>query len=233
MFKLLISLLCVIGVSVVSAADLVVIHSNTTQFPKGLLLDNYTPISLFSPAQITVVFSNGSVKTLAGPYQGKLTEPLSVHKADPNLVSTLAQLLTEKGNVYRTTVPTSKDVWLVDVSTPKRYYCVEPSQNVTLWLPEKQTRRASTMLIKHKPTDTAVKVKWPARKMTLDWPRIKMPIHYGDTYTVEITNRSNSVFKKLILYQLPKHLPTDSHKVVWMVGRGCIPQANLLLASLR
>ncbi len=231
MFKLLVPFMFIF-VNVGQAADMVVIHSNVIQeFSEGQLLDSSTPINLTKSAEITVVFANGRVRTLKGPYQGKLTRPFSDHKSDPNLVATLAELLlNNKNKKVRGTLQPSKDIWLIDVSTPKRYYCIEPSRNVILLRPKSQG--ASTLLIKHKRTSTEVEAKWPARKRTLSWPNL-LPIFYGDTYTIEITDRNHSVFKKLVLYQLPRSLPTDSHKVVWMVGRGCIPQANLLLASLR
>ena len=230
MFKLLIPLLLILS-NVGQAADMVVIHSNVVQaFHEGQLLDSSIPINLAKLSKITVVFANGEVKTINGPYQGKLTQPFSVHKADPNLVVTLADLiLNRKNKIVRGNQQPAKDIWLIDVSTSKRYYCIEPTQSAILWRP--QSQGASTVLIKHKRTSAEIEAKWPARKMTIGWPS-PLPIFYGDTYTIEITNRNHSVFKKLVLYQLP-NLPTNSHKVVWMVGRGCIPQANLLLASLR
>jgi len=235
MFKILIPFLFIISfTSVGQAADMVVIHSNVTQeFPEGRLLDSSTPINLASSAKVTVVFANGGVKTVNGPYQGRLIEPFSIHKSDPKLIATLAELLLDdQSQKVRSTRQPPEDIWLIDVSTSKRYYCIEPSRNVILWRPKRQSQGASDLLIKHKRTSTEIKAKWPARKMTLYWPNL-LPIFYGDTYTIEISDRNHSAFKKLILYQLPRSLPTNSHKVVWMVSRGCIPQANLLLASLR
>jgi hypothetical protein len=123
---------------------------------------------------------------------------------------------------------------LVDAtSTRKRFFCIAPSSHVVLWRPKKQSHSASLLLIKHKSSGEEAKVVWPAYQTTLKWPN-DLPVVYGDTYTVEVKPRRGSPsFKKLVLYQLPDSLPTKSHKVVWMAGRGCIPQANMLLASLR
>jgi len=118
-------------------------------------------------------------------------------------------------------------------NTSERYYCIAPSSNVVLWRPEEQSKTASMLHIKHKSSGKKARVVWPAYQTTLKWPQ-SLPVIYGETYAVKVKTRQKSPkFKKLILYQVPTELPTDSHKIVWMVGRGCIPQANLLLASLR
>jgi hypothetical protein len=257
MLRLPLIFLCITSlVSVAQAADMVVIHSNDTQlFPIGQLFDSHTPINL--PAEtditITVIFSSGGVQTISGPYQGTLQDPLTDKNLDDNtLVTVLAKFLTEteiknlddnilvtvlakfltETEIVRGLSQPPENLWLIDVSTHKRFYCVAPSKRVILWRPKSQSDSASTLLIKHKTTGQQVSVVWPAYQTTLRWPR-NLPVIYGDTYTVELKTRSRTSFKKLVLYQLPESLPTNSHKVVWMVGRGCIPQANILLTSLR
>ncbi|RKZ42389.1 MAG: hypothetical protein DRQ49_02095 [Gammaproteobacteria bacterium] len=235
-------------ISIVQAADnMVVIRSNATpDFSEGQLLDSTKPVNLPAEAEITVVFSSGAVLTVSGPYQGQLKAPLPDNKAEPvdviadplpdnkatpvDIVA-LSNFLTDKEHV-RGTKQAPEDLWLVDVSPPKRFYCIAPSARVTLWRSENNGQNASTLLIKHKRTGEKAEIRWPAYQMTLKWPG-SLTVHYGETYTVKLKNRDGSSFKKLVLYKLPNSLPTKSHKVVWMVGRGCIPQANMLLASLR
>jgi hypothetical protein len=221
--------------STIQAADMVVIHTKATQFySAGQLLDSQTPVNLPVKAEITVVFASGNVKTITGPYEGKLGDSGLTPPADPRLVTALADFLREQNSssLVRGTPPAADNIWWVDISTNKRYYCVAPSNPVTLWRSDSQSQSASTLLIKRKATGETTQDVWPANQSTLRWPT-NLPLVYGDTYTVELqTRQGGATFKKLIVYQLPDNLPTDSHKVVWMVGRGCIPQANLLLASL-
>ena len=234
MFKPLLILLFISWVNIAQAAEMVVIRSNATNlFPKGQLLENNISFNLPAQAEVTVAFASGGIQTVVGPYQGFFTDPLPKNKADPDLVKQLAAFVTQT-ETFRTTATSQQpnSVWMVDVSTTKRFYCVAASDRVRLWRPGSQSKNASTLKIKHKSTGKEVQVVWPARQKTLKWPS-HLPIVYGDTYTVELKTRSSSSFKKLVLYQLPESLPTESHKVVWMVGRGCIPQANMLLASLR
>jgi len=259
---LILGLISIISVVVQAADDMVVIRSNATQdFPKGQLLDSTKPVNLPAGKEMTVIFTSGGVQTVSGPYQGQLKDPLpdkkaepidviadplpddkaeSVdviavplpdNKAEPVDVIALSNFLMAQEHV-RGTKQAPKNLWLVDVSTPKRFYCIAPSNRVILWRPENQSKNASTLLIKHKRTGQKAKVSWPAYQMTLKWPG-SLPVYYGETYTVKLKTRNGSSFKKLVLYKLPDRLPTKSHKVVWMVGRGCIPQANMLLASLR
>jgi hypothetical protein len=217
----------ILCVNIAHAADMVITHSNVTQYKEGQLLDSYTTVlDLPEQSEITVVFSNGGVKTINGPYSGTIAGT-----NNPDLLMTLSKLLTDpkiqdnkRGSKY------PKNLWLVDVNTAKRFFCVAPSSRVILWRPNAQS--ASTLTIKHKVSKKRAVVKWPAKQTTLRWPS-KLPIIYGDNYTLELKNRNGSFFKILVLYQLPNSLPTTSHKVVWMVGRGCISQANKLLSSLR
>ncbi|MCK5663085.1 MAG: hypothetical protein KAI17_06345 [Thiotrichaceae bacterium] len=218
--------------STVQAANMVVIHSNITQlFPRGQLLDCQTSINLPTDAKITVVFGNGNVQTVSGPFQGKIPKKESNITLDNDtLVTSLAQFVVERETI-RELAPHPKELWMVDVSTSKHFYCIAPSSQVILWLPEIQSQSASTLVIKHAPTGEQTEIEWPAYHTTLSWPS-SLPVQYGDIYTVKIKYHSRTTFKQFVLYQLPESLPTNSHKIVWMVGRGCIPQANQLLASL-
>ncbi|MCK5876371.1 MAG: hypothetical protein KAG43_01950 [Candidatus Marithrix sp.] len=219
MFRFIMLILCM---NIVHAADMVIIHSNVAQYTEGQLLDSKTTIfDLPEPtSEITVVFANGDIKTVNGPHHGIV----------PDLLTTLSKMLTENKLNLRGSAKYPKNLWLVDVNTSKRFSCVAPSSKVVLWRPS--SKSASTLTITHKTSNKKAVVKWPAKQVTLKWPS-SLPVVYGDSYTLELKNRSGSSFKILVLYKLPSGLPTISHKVVWMVGRGCISQANRLLSSLR
>jgi hypothetical protein len=247
MFRLSMLLLCITSlVSVVHAADMVVIHSNDIRlFPKGQLLDSHKPLNLPENTEITVVFATGNLKTVTGPYQGRLAEPLAgTPVTDSKLVNELAYAVKKidkflqerkRGQEMVKSIrprPQPQDIWWVNVSTRMRFYCIAPASNVILWRPEDESHTVSRLLIKHEKTAHKVEVEWPAYQTTLQWPE-ELPVVYGESYTVEVIPRKGDTsFKKLVLHQLPKHLPTKSHKVVWMVSRKCIPQAHMLLASL-
>lgn len=230
MSRIFILILSIIAtVNVTQAANMVVINSNDTNlFSKGKLLDTEISQNIPARVKITVVFESGSVKTVTGPYSQPLKDPLAVN--DPKLVITLANFLKKK-SIFRSRGENPRDPWLVDVNTTKRFYCIAPSSNVILWRPQSDSQSASTLLIKHTRTSRVVKVIWPAYKTSLKWPS-NLPVKYGDTYKIEVKTRSNSSIKKLVLHQLPIGLPTKSHQVVWMVGRGCIQQAHQLLSRL-
>jgi hypothetical protein len=253
MFRLSMLLLCITSlVSVVHAADMVVIHSNDIRsFPKGKLLDSHEPLNLPENAEISVVFATGGLKTITGPYQGRLADPLAgTPVTDSKLVYELADAFKkidkflkkpkksssrgrqlEKALLPRPQQP--QNIWWVNVSTPVRSYCIAPASNVILWRPKNQSNTVSRLLIKHKKTKQKAEIEWPANQTTLQWPE-ELPVIYGETYRVTVkTRRGSSSFRKWVLYQLPEHLPTKSHQVVWMVSRRCISQAHMLLTSLR
>jgi len=230
--QIAILLICLVSTAQ-ATEEMVIIHSNTAAFTKGQLLVNDDSLAVLDKAEITVVFPSGGVLTVMGPQQGRLTDPLR----DQNLPDT--QLVTELAEFIRTTEPVERgnssntDIWSVDISSNKRYYCVATTESVTLSRNSSDSNTASTLLIKHKPSEQQKQMVWPAHQTTMAWPN-DLALVSGDTYTIEMgTLRGQSAFKKLIVYQLPGSLPTNSHKVVWMVSRGCIPQANRLLASLR
>ena len=237
-------------VSIAQAADMVVIHSNASElYPRGKILESETAVNLLTDSKITVVFGNGNVQTVKGPFEGKLQDTsknnalaniqLAVADTKNNdldnkkLITTLAQFVIDRTTIRSLSSIQPENLWLVDVSTPaKRFYCVAPAAPIILWRPEEQSQTASTLLIKHKSNGHKVSLEWPAHQTTLAWPS-HLPVKYGDTYIVEIKANRYSTIKNLVLYQLPDSLPTNSHKVVWMVGRGCLLQANILLTNLR
>ncbi|RKZ49270.1 MAG: hypothetical protein DRR16_26280 [Candidatus Parabeggiatoa sp. nov. 3] len=238
MIRLSVLLFCITSLvsSLAVHADdkaVILLVKSTDAFIEGQLLDDSKDINLPFGAKVIVAFGNGDTQTLEGPYYGKLKAPVSdyVDLEAQDLVTKLVDFRKEPPT--RGTTQSDTDWSRVNVNTSARYHCVAPSSvGVVLWRPDSIS--ASDVIIKHKATRKAVIVKWPAYQSTLKWPEDKLPLIYGDIYTVKIKNRTgSSSFKKLILYQLPDRLPTKSHKVVWMVGRGCIPQANILLASLR
>ncbi len=243
MFRLFLFIISVITlVEVVQAADAVVIHAQRTDsFYPGQLLDSKMDIRLAEQAEFTAVFADGHVQTITGPYQGQLANPTELTLNDPDFIPNFAKALNEiktlqEERVTRGPTKNPDDIWWVDVanqSTQQRFFCIAPSTKVVLWRPQSQSDSAATVLIKHRPTGKEAKAVWPAYQTTLKWPE-SLPIIDGETYNVEVKTRQGAfTFKRLVLYKVPDSLPTNSHKVVWMVGRGCISQANMLLASLR
>lgn len=220
------------------ASDAIIVYSNVDTLSTGQLLSKQAVIDLAENSEITATFATGGIQTLKGPYQGKLTDPREGQKPDPALITELAQFIQKvkadrKMNVPRGRHHNTVRLWTIDVDTSRRHYCVPTSQQVMLFRPNEESKLASSVLIKHKETGQQAQVMWPARKETLTWPD-SLPLIYGDTYTITVKSvRGQEHFKMVVLYRLPDSLPTESHKVVWMAGRDCIPQAEMLLAGLR
>jgi hypothetical protein len=245
MLRLSILLLFYIFNSSVYAADMVVIRATENAgYSKGQLLNNNAYVQLPEGAEMTVIFSSGEVLTVDSGFDGVLVDPVqakqlanTVDDSTP-LVSSLSDFLYEQASYEPpTTRKTGQErpssAWQVDMSNRKRHYCVAPSKPVILWRPSNSSNTAGTLEIKHTTSNERIKTVWPAHKTTLNWPK-NLSVVYEDAYSVEVKNLTGQrFFKKLVLHEIPSDLPTKSHQVVWMVGRGCIPQANLLLASLK
>jgi hypothetical protein len=231
MFRFVVFFLCT-WMSLVQASELVVIRSTQESLlAKGDILDTQAAINLPANAEITVVFESGNTLTLSGPYQGKLTDP-APRAPTPQLVASLSNFI-RNNTVVRGETETN-DLWSVDVDSSKRYYCVAAGEKINLSRSPNDSKTASTVLLKHKTSDQQVQLTFPANQILIAWPASMLPISYGDTYTLETkTLYGRSSFKKLVLYQLPDNLQTKSHQVMWMVGKGCTSQANMLLVSLR
>ncbi|MCV6639053.1 hypothetical protein [Candidatus Albibeggiatoa sp. nov. NOAA] len=245
MLRLSILVLFYTFISSVYAADMVVIRAtDNAGYAKGQLLNNDIHVQLPHEAEMTVVFSSGKVLTVGSGFKGSLVDPMknkhTSNKVDnaTQLVASLSDFLYEQAHHEPPTTRKSgqerpSSAWQVDMSNRKRHYCVAPSKQVVLWRPSNSSKTAGTLEIKHTASNKRVKTVWPAHKTTLSWPK-KLGVVYEDAYSVEVKNLTGQrFFKKLVLHKIPNDLPTKSHQVVWMVGRGCIPQANLLLASLK
>lgn len=217
------------------ATDAVIIHSTVESLPKGHVLAENALVNLGTNTEMTVAFATGGIQTLKGPYRGRLTDPLQGQQpADTALITGLVQLISQENKTAQRGEARGKAaLWSVDIDTHRRYYCVPSSQQITLSRPADESKMANTLLITHKESADLAQLTWPARQTTLTWPE-NLPPNYGDTYTLKVNSvYGQEYFKILILYRLPDSLPTESHKVIWMAGRGCIPQAEMLLASLR
>ena len=231
MFRSVVFLLCT-WVSMVQASELVVIRStHESLLAKGDILNTQAVVNLPANAEITVVFDSGNPLTLKGPYQGKLADP-TPGKPTPQLVANLSDFVRK--NVTVRGEAETRDLWSIDVDSNRRNYCVASSEKINLSRPVNDSSTASTVILKHKTSGQQVQLTFTANQTDLAWPTTALPVIFGDTYTLEMkTLRGRSSFKKLILYQLPTDLPTKSHQVVWMVGKGCTTQAGTLLVSLR
>jgi len=231
MFRSVVFLLCT-WVSMVQASELVVIRStHESLLAKGDILNTQAVVNLPANAEITVVFDSGNPLTLKGPYQGKLADP-TPGKPTPQLVANLSDFVRK--NVTVRGEAETRDLWSIDVDSNRRNYCVASSEKINLSRPVNDSSTASTVILKHKTSGQQVQLTFTANQTDLTWPTTALPVIFGDTYTLEMkTLRGRSSFKKLILYQLPADLPTKSHQVVWMVGKGCTTQAGTLLVSLR
>lgn len=231
----MLSLFFYLFISTAYAADMVVIRaSDNTEYFKGQLLHNHAQVKLPDDAEVTVVFASGEVLTVQSGFKGALIDPsTSIPEYSTQMIAELSEFLLKEQPVIRSPAEYPPSAWQVDMSNNKRHYCVIPSQPVILWRPSGASKTAGVLEIKHSPTNKRVKTVWPAHKTTLGWPK-DLSVVYEDAYSVEVKSLTGQrFFKKLVLHKIPDDLPTKSHQVVWMVGRGCIPQANLLLASLK
>jgi|JFJP01.1.fsa_nt_gi hypothetical protein len=233
MFRSVIFLLCT-WVGMVQASELVVIRStHESLFAKGDILNTQETVNLPMNVELTVVFDSGNPLTLKGPYQGKLADPAPLTNPAKQLAIAELSNFVRKDVAVRGETET-RDLWSIDVDTSKRNYCVASGEKINLSRPMSDSSTASTVLLKHKTSGQQVQLTFTANQTILVWPTTTLPVIFGDTYTLETkTLRGRSSFKKLVLYQLPADLPTKSHQVVWMVGKGCTAQAGSLLISLR
>lgn len=239
MSKLFYSVLFMLIISPVYAADMVVIRaSDNAGYFAGQLLEQQSQINLPTDAEMTVIFASGNVLTASAGFQGQLIDPKPTDQTDKQLLTTLAnfinrQALDELSATRNLSQERPSSAWQVDMTNRKRHYCVAEEEQVTLWRPSTTSATAATLEIKHKSSARRVKTMWPAHKNTLVWPQ-DLPVIYEDDYNLEVNNLTGQrLFKMLVLHRVPRDLPSKSHQVVWMVGRGCTPQANLLLASLK
>lgn len=216
------------------AAELVVIASNQPSLKIGAVVDGGRAMEISKGASVTLISSTGKTIVLEGPYSG-VPDPAAA-PADGGLVQSLSRLIEQKRDpstalavfrgVDRRSNAERPDLWGIDIGRGDRY-CLRRDATAFLWW-EGARSGAIVSLSNAAEAGGGVRIRWPSPKRELIWPDT-LELIDGATYVVRF--RSGDQGKRLEVRFMPD-LPSDPHRIAWMVEHGCDAQASRVLDAL-
>jgi hypothetical protein len=157
-------------------------------------------------------------------------------KPDKALLSTLQTLIDEDNAAARAEqAATPGDAaaegplqrpWLINVAR-QGHVCLRRALPAQLWRPN--SRRNATVAITG-PSGKPVHVGWPAGEAIAGWPA-GVALAEAGQYRVQM--QGSTKMQRIVLHFVPDDLPTDPHRIQWLVDQGCHDQARALLGTLK
>jgi hypothetical protein len=214
----------------VYSAELIVLNARSPNFKVGMKVNSDAAIALKEGEKLTLIGPDGKSKTLKGPYSGPAMESSST-AADPKialaaLVSTRDARTSSVGVIRAGTASVKiPGPWLIDVSRSGPRCLVEGTQPVW-WRPA--------------PLDTSEFVVFPAdRSWQADfkWEEGQDRQNVPDISNFEGAKafivRSKGEEYGISILPVPAGIDNPMVLTSWLLEKGCIQQADALIAQLK
>jgi len=228
--------------SAFSAQMVVVGVEGTAPVALGDVIDDASPITLGEGVALTVINSSGQKLRIAGPRSGLLTAEVGTNGtsggagvgagvgAEYDVVKSLAGLFKSEGDskslgAFRAAVARVPGPWMYDVDAGEKY-CVGAGQTPKLW--RKSARNKEEVTVADAAGKTSKTLIWRTGKSTLQWPA-SVPVADSGKYLIRIGRKGQP--QPVTAYMMPDELPSPAHQAAWMVDRGCLAQARLLIVT--
>jgi hypothetical protein len=220
----------VLGQGTARAESLVVADARGVALQPGQSIDAAQPLKLAQGQRVTLIAANGATIKLSGPFEG-VPDPnnqrgTSVADSLVRLASQTTQSTSTLGAVRNTGVDAAPaDPWVLDVSASGQR-CLKDGVGVVFWRPAQPAERAMQIA----PTDRAwqAEAPWPANTDRLAMPP-NFPAQDGQGYLVTVGGQTSTV----TLHLMPASVATDVMRAAWMIEKGCVGQARVLVSSLK
>ncbi len=119
------------------------------------------------------------------------------------------------------------DVWSINVGR-SGVYCVRTDTPVNPW--RANASKKTVLTLKHGGGEQrGISREWPQGKQKLLWPT-DLPLTDRSTYLARV--KGGYKWARLQIVLLPKELPTDAHRAVWLVEHDCARQARRLVDAI-
>lgn len=235
MRRLLLSVLAIVGLSTVNAAEagqLVVVASTVAGISSGQIIDGAKSLDIGAGKSVTVITESGRVKKLDGPFSGAPAGKAAAG-GGPDIVASLSRLIEGKAGggatlgVMRSTKRSEPPgVWDVDAFRSGTH-CIVAGSPVRLW--RGKAKKIATLQVKTLPYGEKVESVWAAGTDVLAWPAA---VEIKDAGEYLLRRAKGLTASRITLRLIPADLPSDVHRVAWMADNGCVRQAKELLAGL-
>lgn len=232
------ALLGLVDLGIAQAAQLLVVASQTPALKPGTIIDSAKVLQLAAGESATLVSGLGHTLRLAGPHSAPPAVPPTPEGATPDtaLLSALQGLIDEVNAANRAEQAAKpgdeaaegllQRPWLINAAR-QGHVCLRRDLPARLWRPT--SSRAETMAITG-PSGKPVRVDWPAGEAILGWPAGVALAEAGD-YRVQM--QGSTKMQRIVLHFVPDDLPTDPHRIRWLLDQGCRDQARALLGTLK
>ncbi|MGB4346304.1 MAG: hypothetical protein WBJ21_07885 [Burkholderiaceae bacterium] len=213
-----------------SAAKLIVLDARGGGLKSGMSIDSSAALTLKEGERVTVIGPDGSSATIKGPFSGP-PMPKAAASADPGkalsaLVATRDARSKTVGVIRAgTDVVRIPDTWLIDVSRPGPR-CLKQGERPVWWRPDVAKAGEFTVF----PVDRSWRADfvWQAGQERQAAPALSR----FDESSVFFIRQGEQEFA-ISINIIPKGLENDLILSSWLLEKGCLQQADALLASLR
>lgn len=228
--KRLLPLLLLIASTGAEAAKMIVIDARAAGLKPGMSIDSTAPLTLKEGERVTLIGPDGKTTVLRGKFSGQ-PAPKAGAAADPRqalaaLINTRNSRSTALGAV-RAGSEAAKlpDPWLIDISRPGAR-CLREGESPIWYRPDAAAAQSFTVY----PVDRSWRADfaWQAGQDRLAAPPLSK-FQGQTTFVVHADDQDRAVAMNII----PKGIDDELILASWMLEKGCLPQADALLARLQ
>ena len=214
-----------------NAVQMVVVSSTAPLIVAGIVINEGEELNIPTDNMVKLVSEGGEIIRLKGPFAGIpiVGNQNMNHKFSENLIAYLKAMFADReldtsviAAVRAKRAPIAPNLWWLNISLSGKH-CFSSKQQTLIW--RSDVKKRTELLIKNS-GGSATNSLWSAGTPTTAWPN-SMPLENGVWYSLITSHPRKSNMVQLRL--LPRDLPTDAHRAVWMAKNGCKRQAMRLL----
>jgi hypothetical protein len=217
-----------------NAVQMVVVTSTSPSVVLGTVLNEGEVLKISAGELVKLVSENGEIVRITGPFMGSpnFKEHMNKQPSTTNLIAYLKAMFENRklddsssASIRTGRVLMAPNLWWVNILASGKH-CVGTEEKVLIW--RSVAKKQAEVLVKKSGGNT-IKSLWFAGASTTVWPKI-MPLENGVWYSLITSHPKKANMVQIRL--LPRDLPTDAHRAVWMAKNGCKRQAMRLLEEM-
>lgn len=221
---------CAFCIGVPAAAQsLVVVEVRGVDLKVGSRFDEARPVKLPAGGKLVVVRTDGTVISLRGPHDGPLKSKAPPRQGAGRALATLVATRNDRANRVGAVRSGSNAAplpspWLIDVARPGERCLVEGAP-IVWWQPVSATPVNYTLF----PIDRSwnAQFRFEAGQSTVTVAKVS-DIEVTKAFIIKDDEREYSIR----LHLIPKDVTEPAVLTGWMIEKGCIQQADAILALL-
>ena len=212
------------------SAPMVIMEVRGTALKVGGSVDSAQTITLKEGERLVVIGPDGKTITRRGPFNGPLMDTAAGAPDPKQALSVLIasrDARTSSIGVVRSGAGSVKlpSPWLVDVTRPGQR-CLQEGEVPVMWRPESE--QALPFVIFAADRSWRADFQWKAGEAQMRMPPLSR-FQGMTTMLVNIDQQEHAIS----FSSIPKAVDNPIVLVAWMLEKGCIPQADAILESMR